>query len=170
VSNRHILTPEERSRGGRKGGQTRAMQASFAAHNAAIAPAGYRAACAKHGEARILQAAIAKQRARPSQPEQCVMRILRSLGADGYVHIHQPWPDRRFTVDFAWLDARRAVEVLGGIHFVDELSNDPDMAARLQRKLDALAADGWQVLVLDIRHQADWPAQLAGFAPQEIPF
>ena len=167
---RHIFTDDERRRGGHTAGKLRAAQDSFYAHQVQIAPLGYRRACELHGEERILEKAIAKQRAHPSRPEQAAMQLLRRLGRVDYIHVHRPWSDRRYTVDFAWPAEQIAIEVLGGVHSKPELTHDPDRFARLQRKLDLLRADGWRVLTLDIRHQPTWETALRDFLGAEIPF
>jgi len=145
MTTRHVLTTEDR----RAGGKARMQLADAPAHQVAAGRRGYIAACARHGEERILAAAIAKQRAHPSRLERELLTILADIDAPAYEHIHQPWPDRRYTVDVAWPAERRAIEVLGAVHFRPDLTGDPGRFDRLQAKLAALAADGWQVLLVE---------------------
>lgn len=145
MTTRHILTAEDR----RAGGKARAQLADFPAHQSTAGRRGYYAAVAKHGEERILAAAIAKQRAHPSKLERELLAILQDMDVPAYEHIHRPWDDRRYTVDVAWPAERRAIEVLGGVHFRPDLTGDPGRFDRLQAKLTALAADGWQVLLVE---------------------
>ena len=75
----------------------------------------------------------------PSYPEKFFMKVIENEFEDkNYV---RELPFKRFSLDFAWVEKRKCIEIDGEQH-----ERFADYKARDQRKDEALKAEGWQVL------------------------
>lgn len=159
------FTPEQRMRGG----QTRCAKLT-AEQQAAYGHLGYLKTTSLYGHEKWAEAVIQRQRSNPSRLEQAAMQLLDELDWHP-VHIYQPWPDSRATVDFADVVERIVIEIRGGIHF-NKLSNDPN-GSFFDWKVSRLRSEGWQVIVIDCPNNklpADTRSRLMAVAPTNLPF
>jgi very-short-patch-repair endonuclease len=74
--------------------------------------------------------------------EQLKLQLLAS-GIKGFIHQHQPLLPRKWSLDFAMLDKKLAVEVQGMVHRIkDKFQRDIEKRAELM-------LNGWRVLEVD---------------------
>jgi hypothetical protein len=113
---------------------------------------GWAVTTARYGAEFAWDRAADKRRAHPekaSRDEQRMMKMLSDLGQvyrSDYTREHKVAP--RTHVDFAWPRLGKALEVYGGVHFGAFFNRDGVRAADDARKVAAIRAAGWQVLVI----------------------
>lgn len=120
---------------------------AYAAHQVHAAKRGFAATADKHGASRATEKAREYRLAHPSEPERWAMAV---LGQAQLNHFSREYPvlDGNYSVDFAWPDARRAIEIDGHPSRADA-TEETRRAERQALKAQQLTADGWQLLVID---------------------
>lgn len=92
-----------------------------------------------HAEGRAHNIGSSRWNNEPSYPEKFFMKVIENEFEDkNYV---RELPFRRFSLDFAWVEKRKCIEIDGEQH-----ERFADYKARDERKDAALKAEGWQVL------------------------
>lgn len=137
----------------------------LSARNAAVArswrerdPEGFTAQRSKAGKAGYLATgarkgwAVANERARqyrlkhPSEPEQWAIGVLEAAGLNHYEREHPVAGGS--ALDFAWPAALRGIEINGHQARASFGESEPRLERQTQ-KTKKLAAEGWQILVVD---------------------
>lgn len=168
-----ILTDEQRE-ACRRGGLARAAQFTPASQRAArskvkpesLARAGRRGArttIERYGVERLVELSRQRRLEKPSAPEQKLIDILLDLGETaGFTYEREYYPlgpGALLTVDFAWAESRKAIEVFGEVH---KLFGN---AGQEQARLGRLRSAGWRVLVIETEDldNPELPGRLATF-------
>lgn len=137
---------------------------AFKQQRSAAGRKGYLATGARQGWERANEYARQHRLKHPSAPEQWALDVLADAGLNHYT---REYPlDGGQSIDLAWPDARLAVEVNGHQH-KPSFGEESPRAAKQARKVAALEAEGWRVLVIDATGDRDAAAQqLIQFARQ----
>ena len=95
-----------------------------------------------HKEGRAFTFADLKRRSEPSYPEQWLMNVIKNenLNSD-YV---REYKFHTFSLDFAWVDNKKVIEMDGRLHKISEYQQDCD-----KRKDALLKEEGWDELRID---------------------
>lgn len=139
----------------------------YAAHQVKAGKAGYQAAGARHGWEKVIERARLWRIEHPSEPERWAIGVLAEAGINHYQREY-PVLDGSYSVDFAWPDSRRAIEIDG---HPSRASADEQVRRqeRTAHKRNELTADGWAMLWIDATRNRDGGAALiidfAGGAP-----
>lgn len=119
---------------------------AYAAHQSEAGRRGYQAAGAKVGWEKMIEKARQWRLAHPSGPERWAIGLLEQAGLNHYEREY-PLSDG-YSLDIAWPEHKRAIEIDGHPSRASE-SEQLRRQARQEHKLAELAAEGWQVLVID---------------------
>lgn len=136
--------------------------AAYSAHQSRAGKRGFKAAGQKHDWAYVNERSRLWRLENPSEPERWALGVLDAAGLNHFVR-ELPVLEGH-SLDFAWPDAKRAVEIDGK----PSKASDEESAKRARRqayKLEHLGADGWQILTIDATgDRAAAAVQLVEFA------
>jgi hypothetical protein len=142
-------------------------KAAYYAHQTRAAKAGFKAA------GLTIDWVFANERARlwrvdhPSEPERWAISVLESAGLNHYVREYPVL--NGCSLDLAWPDAKRAVEIWGH-QTKPSFGETVPRAAKQERKLIQLEEDGWRILVIDPTQDREAEAaRLIAFASRSQP-
>lgn len=118
----------------------------FASQRRAAGRRGYLATGARQGWARANEMARQWRKHHPSGPERWALAVLESASLNHFEREYDLGDG--YSVDLAWPDAKRAVEIWGHQNKPSFGETEP-RAAKQERKLIALEESGWRILVID---------------------
>jgi len=112
-----------------------------------------------HAEGRAHNIGSSRWNNEPSYPEKFFMKVIENEFEDkNYV---RELPFKRFSLDFAWVEKRKCIEIDGEQH-----ERFADYKARDERKDAALRAEGWQVLRISWKEMFNNPKHWIGVAKE----
>lgn len=122
-------------------------RAAYKAHQVKAGKAGFRAAGLKTDNWAFVNEQSRRWRLKhPSEPERWAIAVLDRASLNHFVREHPVLEG--YSLDIAWPDCKRAIEIDGK----PSTASPEEQARRAQRqtyKAERLAADGWQILVID---------------------
>jgi hypothetical protein len=142
--------------------------AAYAAHQRQAGRRGFIANGGKHGWEKAHERARLWRLENPSEPERWALSVLESAGVN---HFTREYPVLEgHSLDIAWPDCRRAIEINGHQHKPAFGEAQPRSETRQKYKLEHLGADGWQILIIDATgDRAAAAAELLAFAQASQP-
>jgi very-short-patch-repair endonuclease len=130
---------------------------AYRAHQSTAGKAGFRAAGLSGNFELIAEKARLWRIKHPSEPERWALRVLESAGLNHFVREYDL--GRGYSIDLAWPDTKRAIEIDGHPSRADA-KEQVKRARRAQYKAGVLTAAGWQVLVIDATTDREAQGQL----------